>query len=114
MTSDLELAATLRAWETGRPQTAARRLQTVLRQDALVLVALKMAGEDTTVHVVAYGRPGGPATIDFVSDPRYRDDQYALFERLGDVVEQYYAWCRERDSYPQIVLPADPNSEHLD
>jgi hypothetical protein len=79
-----------------------------------VLVALKLAGEDTTVHVLAYGRPGGRAAIDFVPDPRNRDDQYALFERLGDVVERYYDRCRAQGSYPRIVVPADPNAEHLD
>jgi hypothetical protein len=36
-----------------------------------------MAGEDTTIHVVAYG-PMGAAPRVRVPDPRKRDDQFAL------------------------------------
>ncbi|MCC6176119.1 MAG: hypothetical protein IT305_12505 [Chloroflexi bacterium] len=114
MSSDLRLAASLRAWESGRPQRAARRLMTAVRSRARVLVALKLSGEDTTVHIVAHGRPGEPPTIDWVADPRNRDDQFALFERLADAVEADAESARAAGDYPQIVVPAGPNADHLD
>ncbi len=80
MAIDLQLAAALRAYEAGRAQPTARRRHVVVRPDALVLAMLKMAGEDTSVHVVALGRVGRPAVVRHVPDPRRRDDQYALFE----------------------------------
>lgn len=114
MASDLRLVAALRAWESGRPQPAARRLAVTVQPRARVVVALKLAGEDTTVHIVAHGRPGGLPTIDWVPDPRNRDDQYALFERLADAIEADAESARGEGAFLQIIVPAGPNADHLD
>lgn len=63
-----------------------------------------MAGEDTTVHALAFGRAGQAPSLLSVPDPRFRDDQYKLLERLSDTLEEYFAERRARGSYPQLVV----------
>jgi hypothetical protein len=99
---DIEIAARLRAFEQGRAILRASHLQVSIQPHALVLCPIAMAGEDTTIHAVAYGRIGRPPTFLVVPDPRIRDDQYRLFEDLAAVVEVDFTQARGVGAYPQV------------
>ncbi|MDQ3702233.1 MAG: hypothetical protein M3442_15130, partial [Chloroflexota bacterium] len=73
-----------------------------------------MAGEDTTVHALALGGLGQPATILTVPDPRYRDDQYRLFEQLGGRIESFFQRCLSQGVHPQIWVSSSAGASHLD
>lgn len=114
MASEIDLIPRLLAYETGRAQRQATHLQVSVRRDALVVCPLALAGEDTTIHILACGRYGEPARVLCVPDPRNRDDQYALFERFGAILERYYAACREHGTYPQLWVSSGAAASHLD
>jgi len=111
---DLETIARLVAFDKGKAVPIASDLQIVIQPDALVLCCIALAGEDTTVHVVACGSIGKPAEFLSVPDPRFRDDQYDLFAWIGQRIEQYYADCRRRGTHPQIWVSSDAAVKHLD
>src|SRR5690242_1557660 len=56
MSRELELIPRLLAVRDGRAQRRATHLQYALAADALVVCAIALAGEDTTIHAVAWGR----------------------------------------------------------
>lgn len=114
MAVDLDTVARLAALEQGRAMPVASHLQIAIQPDALVLCCIAMAGEDTTVHIVACGRIGQPATFKSIPDPRYRDDQYDLFTWMSQRIEQYYAECRQRGTHPQIWVSSEAAAKHLD
>jgi hypothetical protein len=114
MAVDLEIIARLVALEQGRGVPVASHLQVAIQPDALVLCCIALAGEDTSVHIVACGRLGQPAEFRSVPDPRFRDDQYDLFAWIGQRIEQYYAQCRQRLTHPQIWVSSDSAVKHLD
>jgi len=114
MAGDLDLVARLLAYETGRAVPLASHQQVALRPDALILCPLAMAGEDTTVHIVACGRSGQPPKIWCVPDPRRRDDQFRLFTSLGVEIEQYFSACRDAGTYPQLWVSSTAAIRHLD
>lgn len=106
MPGDLNLLARLLAYRDGRAQRCASHLQVSIQRDAWVLCPIAMAGEDTTIHIVVYGRLGAPPRIRCVPDPRKRDDQYALFEALGTDLERYFEACRTSGRFPQLWVPS--------
>lgn len=114
MAVDLDTVARLAALEQGRAMPVASHLQIAIEPDALVLCCIAMAGEDTTVHIVACGRIGQPATFKSIPDPRYRDDQYDLLTWMGQRVEEYYAECRQRGTHPQLWVSSEAAVKHLD
>lgn len=114
MPGDLNLLARLLAFRDGRAQRCASHLQVALQQDAWVLCPIAMAGEDTTIHVVAYGRVGAAPRIRCVPDPRKRDDQFALFEALGAYLERYFEDCRRNGGFPQLWVSSGAVAGHLD
>jgi hypothetical protein len=102
----LNVLPRLMAFRKGRAVRIASNQRIAIRRDARVICPIAMAGEDTTIHIVACGRLGQPPEVRCVPDPRYRDDQYGLFEWLGERVEQYFGECRENGTYPQIWVPS--------
>jgi hypothetical protein len=114
MAVDLDTIARLVALEKRKAVPVATDLQIAIQPDALVLCCIAMAGEDTTVHIVACGRVGRPAEFKSVPDPRFRDDQYEVFAWIGQRVEEYYADCRERGTHPQIWVSSEAAVKHLD
>ncbi len=102
----LNVVSRLLAFREGRAVRIASNQRIAIRPDALVICPIAMAGEDTTIHIVACGHLGQPADIRCVPDPRYRDDQYDLFEWLGERVERYFEECQQDGTYPQIWLPS--------
>jgi hypothetical protein len=114
MGGELDLVARLLAYEAGRAVGIATHRMIALQSDALVLCPLAMAGEDTTVHVVALGSINCPPEIYCVPDPRVRDSQYKLFAWLGSRIERYFEVCRRKGRYPQIWVSAGAVADHLD
>src|SRR5947209_1899068 len=102
MAGELDLVARLLAYEGGRAVQIATHQQVAIRPDALVVCPVAMAGEDTTVHIVAVGGIDGAPEIHCVPDPRLRDAQYELFAWLGAHIEQYFEARRLAGEYPQI------------
>jgi hypothetical protein len=114
MAVDLGTVARLIAFEQGKASPVASDLQVAIQPDGLVMSCIAMAGEDTTVHIVACGRIGQPAAFMSVPDPRYRDDQYDLFAWIGEQIERYYRTCRQRATHPQIWVSSEAAVKHLD
>jgi hypothetical protein len=106
MLNTLDVISRLLAFKAGRAIRIASHRRIAICADGLVLSPVAMAGEDTTIHIVACGRVGHAAEIRCVPDPRFRDDQYALFEWLGERVEEYFVACQRDGRYPQIWFPS--------
>lgn len=114
MPRELDLIPRLLAFQRGRAVRHATHLQVAVRPDALVVCPLAMAGEDTTVQVVAWGGRGEPPVVRFVPDPRHRDDQYALFADFGAAIERHFLACRAAGTHPQLWVSSAPVAAHLD
>jgi hypothetical protein len=106
MLNTLDVVPRLMAFQEGRAIRIASHQRIAISADALVLCPMAMAGEDTTIHIVACGRIGRPAEIRCIPDPRYRDDQYRLFEWLAERIEAYFSACQQQGRYPQIWVPS--------
>jgi hypothetical protein len=114
MSLELDLVARMLAFNAGKAVSIASHLQVSIQPDALVICPVAMAGEDTSVHIVACGSVGQASRIRSVPDPRVRDDQYALFDWLGAQVEAYFLSCRARGTYPQIWVSSAAAADCLD
>ncbi len=114
MAGELDLVARLLAYEGGRALSIATCRLVAIRPDALVLCPLAMAGEDTTIHIVAVGGIGRPPEIYCVPDPRVRDDQYELFAWLATRIEAHFEASRRAGEYPQIWVSSGAVADHLD
>jgi hypothetical protein len=114
MAGDLDLLARALAYRDGRACPRASHRQVSIQPDALILCPLAMAGEDTTIHLIAYGVIGGSAQILYVPDPRKRDDQFRLFSGLGRQIENYFIRCRQLGRFPQLWVSSGPVAAHLD
>src|SRR5581483_4311477 len=101
-------------YRDGRAHPRASHRQVSIQPDALVLAPLAMAGENTTIHVVAYGLIGRPPRILCVPDPRKRDDQFRLFTQLGADIEAIFRRCRDAGRFPQLWVSSGPVAAHLD
>jgi hypothetical protein len=110
----IDLVARLRAYEAGRAIRSATHLQVAIQPHALVIVPLAMAGEDTFLHGIAVGTISGPSEIRIIPDPRVRDEQYALIEWLGEIVERYYQERRARGEFPQVWVSSEAVAGQLD
>lgn len=113
MALDLKLLARLRAYQLGRAQRYATNIKVAIQSHALVVAPIAMAGEDTTIHAVACGRLGDAPVVMTVPDPRLRDDQYRLFEDLGELVQAYFDDCHKAGDYPQIIVSSSAAVGHL-
>jgi hypothetical protein len=113
MPAELDVLPRLLAVEAERAFPCASHLQVAIHPNALVLCCLAMAGEDTTVHAVAYGRVGSPATVLSIANPRHRTLQYAILERVADEVEAYFGDCRTRGTHPQLWVSSAAGVAHL-
>jgi hypothetical protein len=114
MAGEIDLVARLLAFENGKASRIASHLRVSIQAHALVLCPLAMAGEDTTVHVVAVGHVGEPPEFRSVPDPRFRSDQYQLFAWLAERIERYFVECRSQGTYPQIWVSSSPVAALLD
>src|SRR5919199_5029360 len=114
MSTTLDLLARLLAYRDGRAQLRASHRQVAIHPQARVLCPLALAGEDTTIHIVAYGPIGGPARVLCVPDPRKRDPQFDLFARLGADLERRFERCRREGTYPQLWVSSGAAASHLD
>jgi hypothetical protein len=110
----LNVLPRLMAFREGRAVRVASHQRIAICPNGLVICPIAMAGEDTTIHIVACGRIGQAAEIRCVPDPRYRDDQYGLFEWLGEGVTRYFLECQQNRSYPQIWVPSSGAVRLLD
>jgi hypothetical protein len=110
----LEIVAKIVSFEKEQAVPIASHRRVTVQPHALVLCTLAMAGEDTTVHIVACGRVGQRPDLRSVPDPRFRNDQYELFEWLGERVERYYDECRRVGTHPQIWVSSEGAIKHLD
>jgi len=114
MVRELELVLQLQAYEQGHAVRKASHRRTVLQPHARVLTTLAMAGEDTTIHACLWGALGQPPEICIVPDPRYRADQYGLFQWLAHHMETYIADCRREGTFPQLWVSSGATAGHLD
>ena len=114
MPSEIDLVARLLAFEKGKASRIASHLRVSIQPHAMVVCPLAMAGEDTTVHVVAVGHVGDPPEFRSVPDPRFRSDQYQLFTWLAERIERYFVECRSQGIYPQIWVSSSPVAALLD
>jgi hypothetical protein len=114
MPINIGLVTRLLATEGSRAQRVASTLQVAIQPRGMVISAIAMAGEHTTIHGLACSRIGQSAEFQFVPDPRRRDDQYELFEWLGSRIENYFQECREAKTYPQIWVSSGAAQGHLD
>lgn len=114
MAGELDLLARLLAYRDGRAYPQASHRQVSIQPDALVLAPLALAGEDTTIHIVAYGPVGRAPRVLCVPDPRKRDNQYGLFAELGADIEGYFRRCRDAGRFPQVWVSSGPVAAHLD
>ena len=110
----LHVAARLRALQVGHAVPIISQRQVVIQPHAKILTLLSMAGEDTSVHAVAYGGFGEPVQVFVVADPRRRDDQNSLLRTLLPLFEGYYAQCRADGTFPQIWVSSAGALSHLD
>jgi len=110
----VNVAARLRALQHGQAVAVVSQRQVAIQPHALVVTLLAMAGEDTSVHAVAVGRFGEPASINIVADPRRRDDQYALLRWLLPRFETYYAECLAAGTSPQLWVSSAGALNHID
>jgi hypothetical protein len=113
MPAERDVLPRLLAMEAGRAFPRASHLQVAIHPDALVLCCVAMAGEDTTVHAVAFGHVGRPPTLLAIANPRHHTLQYALLERIADRVETYFGECRTRGTHPQIWVSSAAGVAHL-
>ncbi len=114
MVADIDLVAALLAVEAGGAVRLASHRRVAVQPHALVMCPIGMAGEDTTIHIVAVGTVGAAARILSVPDPRIRDDQYRLFAALLDIVGPYFEECRASGDYPQIWVQSRAAATLLD
>jgi hypothetical protein len=110
----VNVVARLRALQQGQAVAVAIQRQVAIQPHSLVVTLLAMAGEDTSVHAIAVGRFGEPASIDVVADPRRRDDQYALLRRQLPRFEAYYAECLAAGTFPQLWVSSAGAVNHID
>ncbi len=114
-TSDLDVVTRLRAIRQGRAQLVTTHRQAALHAHALVLAPVAMAGENVTVHAIAYGRVGQiTPTILTVPDPRRRDDQGRLLRRLAHDIDVYVRDCQQQGCYPQLIVSCYAAAQYLD
>jgi hypothetical protein len=114
MARELDLLLRLCAFARGRALRCATHLHVALRPDALIICPVAMAGEDTTIHILAWGGIGQQPKISCVPDPRQRDEQYGLFTEFGAAIEHYFLTCRRNGTYPQLWVSSAPAASHLD
>ncbi|MBY0611097.1 MAG: hypothetical protein K2P80_02825 [Beijerinckiaceae bacterium] len=110
----LSVVARMRALEKGEAVPIVSQRQVIIQPHARIVTMLSMAGEDTSVHAVAIGRLGVAPQIKVAPDPRRRDDQYELLLWLLPQFEDYYTWCRKKETFPQIWVSSYSALGHLD
>ncbi len=114
MSLELDIIARMIAFEARRAVPIATHQRALIKEEALVVAFVAMAGEDTTIHAVALGRVGGTAEVFCVADPRNRDAQAELLHWLGAALEVEFEACREAGTFPQLIVSSSPAAQHLD
>lgn len=113
MAADLKLYARLLAHNQRRAVLYATHQRVAIREDALMLSFLAMAGEGDTMHIVSIGRAGQEPVVKCVPDPRVRTLQHRLYRWLAGELERYFLWCLEHETYPQVWVASPVARHHL-
>ena len=112
---DLASFARLRALRDGRAAHRTATRQVGLPSHARALVLLPLAGEESRLHAVIWGPVGGPHVLaQAVVDPRERDDELVLVDRLLRTIERYLRWCLRQGLWPQVWVSSEAAATHLD
>lgn len=108
------IADKLEAYRSGRAVLRTATQRVVIQPHARVLCPIAMSGEDTTIHIIAYGHVNANPSFLSVPDPRNRDAQYRLFARMGGYLDRYFTACWRANTYPQIWVSTGSVAGHLD
>ena len=98
----LERFAQLRATQTGQacPRTSTRRLH--VAATPMILTAVKLAGEDDSMHAVMLGVAGDEPELFWVADPRQRARQHVLYSTVARRLLAYMRTCRLNEEVAQL------------
>lgn len=113
MAANLKLYARMLAHEQKRAIRVSTHQHVAIKEDALILNFLAMAGEGDTMHIVSLGRIDEAPEVRCVPDPRIRPQQHRLYRWLTDKLEAYFQWCLAHDTYPQIWTSGQMARHHL-
>ncbi len=113
MAANLKLYARMLAHQQNRAIRYATHQHIALKDDALILNFLAMAGEGDTMHIASLGRLGQPPEIRCVPDPRIRVQQHRLYRWLAGKLDLYFQWCLKHGTYPQVWVPNHGAIHHL-
>ena len=114
MSLDLRMVGRLLAWQRGRAVLTASHRRVAILPEARVLCPLQLAGEDATLHAVAWGPLDGDPVVEVVPDPRARADQHRLFAWLGAELDGWMQDLVAREAAPQLWLPSGAALDLLD
>ena len=95
--------ARIMALRTGHAVRKTSHRQLLIREDALIMAPIEMAGEDASLHAIAIGHIGQAPTVYSCPDPRNRDALFELLEALArEVIFPYWSWCVNVGRAPQM------------
>jgi hypothetical protein len=114
MSALLDLVAKAISYQKKQAILVATRLKAALQPDALLLAPIVMAGEETALHAIALGTRGQNINILMAADPRDREESNLLLAQLGVVIESYFASCRARGTFPQLIVSSSSEARCLD
>jgi hypothetical protein len=103
------------AYGAGRAQLAHTHARVLIQPHAAVVAAVEMPGEDTTLHAVAFGRPGrmDPLRLLAVADPRERAAEHEMFAFAHAYLARYLEWCEANGVSAQIIVTSRAALAHL-
>jgi hypothetical protein len=115
MSDLMSLVQRMEAFALGHAERITSHRHVAIQPHALVLAPIVMAGEETDIHIAAVGRIGAPARIRYVADPRRRDDLYArIISWLNRIVDPYFQWCLDHNTYPQLWVSSSAAAKLID
>lgn len=114
MSELLDLVAKTLSFEKKQAILVASHLKAALQPDALLLCPVVMAGEETALHAIALGCRGQTPEVLSVPDPRDREESTPFLMQVGERIESYFASCRSRGTFPQLVVSSVAEVRCLD
>lgn len=109
------VARKLQAARQLRALALTRRCHAAIQPGAKILVLRKMASEHATVTAFVLGDLDGPPMLrDVIVDPRDRDEQHALFHKLGQALADHHRDALGRGEIPQLIVPAGSHAELIE
>ena len=115
MLVDLVNALRFRAWREGRAVRAFTHRRIRIQSHAILAAFLQFPGEDNTILAAALGgrQRRTPKRVVTTADPRMREEEIQLVERLDAYLETYFAWCERHAVAPQLVVASRGALQHL-